>query len=68
MHGGGMDLVSADETTGEVRVRFRGACVGCPLSALTLGGIIEEILGNVPGVNIVSAVTDEQRYPDAEQI
>ncbi len=59
MHGGGMELVAADEASGEVSVRFRGACVGCPLASLTLGGIVEDVLGEVPGVRHVTAVSDD---------
>jgi Fe-S cluster biogenesis protein NfuA len=38
-HGGAVDLVSFDGAT--LRVRFSGACVGCPLSPVTLHGWVE---------------------------
>ena len=40
--GGGIELVDVRE--GTVYVRFRGACVGCPMAAMTLSGVVEEVL------------------------
>jgi Fe-S cluster biogenesis protein NfuA len=36
MDGGGIELVSFDAQTGVVQVRMQGACVGCPMSEITL--------------------------------
>jgi len=48
--GGDIEVVSVDEGQGIVNVRFLGACSGCPMAAMTLKGITEEILRqNVPG-------------------
>lgn len=44
LHAGGVELVSADEVTGEVRVRFQGTCAHCPLAAFTLKHGVETVL------------------------
>jgi Fe-S cluster biogenesis protein NfuA len=68
-HGGGIDVVDTDAETGTVRVRFLGACIGCPLAAVTLESIVEESLASVPGVNAVIAVPDEPNgVPDAPKM
>ena len=57
MHSGNVELVSVDENTGKVSVRFEGACVGCPMSEITLKAGIEETLREmVPEVTEVIAV------------
>ncbi|GAP22386.1 NifU family protein [Leptolinea tardivitalis] len=38
-HGGGVEMLSFDGHT--VRVRLGGACLGCPLSPVTLHGWVE---------------------------
>lgn len=54
-HGGDIELIGVAED-GAVSIRFRGACVGCPLSAITLKqGIEERLLHSVPGVTRVIA-------------
>ncbi|PZN07305.1 MULTISPECIES: NifU family protein [Thermaerobacter] len=56
MDGGDIELVDVDEN-GVVRVRLVGACVGCPMSIMTLKAGIERILRErVPGVTDVEAV------------
>jgi Fe-S cluster biogenesis protein NfuA len=42
-HGGRIELVEVTDE-GEVRIRFHGACRGCPLSGFTLKNGIEEQL------------------------
>ena len=44
MHGGNVELVDVDVETGTVSLRLKGACVGCPMSELTLHSGIEETL------------------------
>ena len=52
-HGGNIDLVGVSEE-GDVKIRFRGTCVGCPMSSLTLKlGIEERLRVLVPGVKKV---------------
>lgn len=43
-HGGNVELVDVDKEGGVVAVRLHGACVGCPLSELTLKEGIGEAL------------------------
>ena len=53
--GGDIDLVAVENNT--VKVRLRGACVGCPMSALTLKQGVERIIkSKVPEVKSVEAV------------
>jgi Fe-S cluster biogenesis protein NfuA len=44
MDGGGIELVSFDAETGVVQVRMQGACVGCPMSEITLKMGVEAAL------------------------
>jgi len=53
--GGDIDLVAVENNT--VKVRLRGACVGCPMSALTLKQGVERIIKQkVPEIQSVEAV------------
>ena len=55
--GGGLDLVSVDEESGLVKVRFQGACVGCPSAAITFQNAIEQTLKRaIPQVQTVELV------------
>jgi Fe-S cluster biogenesis protein NfuA len=57
LHGGNVELISVDESTGKVSVRLQGACVGCPFAQSTLKeGIEQTLLDVVPGVSEVVAV------------
>lgn len=57
MHGGNVELVDIDPETGLAKVRMQGACVGCPLSEVTLKAGIEETLCEmVPEVKSVIQV------------
>lgn len=52
-HGGNIDLVGVSDA-GDVKIRFRGTCVGCPMSSITLKlGIEERLRILVPGVKDV---------------
>ncbi len=54
-HGGGIELVSFRD--GTVKVKLRGACVGCPMAQMTLKHTVEAYLkANVPGVKKVVSV------------
>ena len=54
--GGDVELVNVS-ATGEVHLRFHGACVGCPSSTMTLqSGIERNLKQRVPGVTAVQAV------------
>jgi Fe-S cluster biogenesis protein NfuA len=55
-HGGTIDLLGVSGE-GDVKVRFRGTCNGCPLSSVTLKvGIEERLRTLVPGVRKVIEV------------
>ena len=54
--GGDVELVDVT-ADGTVRIRFHGACVGCPSSALTLkSGIERNLKQRVPEVKAVETV------------
>jgi Fe-S cluster biogenesis protein NfuA len=53
--GGDIELVAIEKQT--VRVRLRGACAGCPMSAMTLKQGVERIIkARVPEIAKVEAV------------
>lgn len=53
--GGDIDLVAVED--GTVQVRLRGACAGCPMSALTLKQGVERLIkARVPEIKEVVAV------------
>jgi Fe-S cluster biogenesis protein NfuA len=60
MHGGNVELVEVEPEAGRVFVRMQGACVGCPMSDLTLkAGIEETIREMLPEIKEVVAVDPE---------
>ncbi len=55
-HGGDVELVDVNETSGTVTVRLQGACAGCPGAQLTLRAGVERLLREyVPAVKEVVA-------------
>lgn len=57
LDGGDLELVSVDERSGVVHVRLIGACVGCPLSSVTLeAGISAALRKKVKGFTAVELV------------
>ncbi len=57
MDGGDVELVDVDEKTGEVKVRLKGACGGCPMAMITLSqGIEARLKEQIPEVKKVTAV------------
>ncbi len=53
--GGDIELVGIEN--GIVKVRLKGACVGCPMSALTLKQGVEKLIKQkIPEVKSVEAV------------
>lgn len=55
-HGGEIELVGVSDE-GDVTIRLRGACRGCPMSGLTLKhGIEEQLRAMVPGVGKIEQV------------
>ena len=62
MHSGNVERSDGEPETGKVFVRLQGACVGCPMSEMTLkAGIEDTLLSMVPGLTEVVNVdaTDE---------
>ncbi len=54
--GGDVELVSIDEE-GIVKVKLTGACVGCPMSQMTLrAGIERALMRDIPEIKRVEAV------------
>lgn len=54
--GGGVELVEVTEDN-IVKVRLTGACGGCPLSQMTLRGMVEKTLkSKIPEIKSVEAV------------
>ena len=45
-HGGGVEIVEIDEEKSIVKVKFLGACIGCPMGDMTFEGMIKEVLLN----------------------
>ena len=55
--GGDVELVDVDEKTGVVKLKLQGACVGCPMSQMTLQeGIGRALKAKVKGVKEIEAV------------
>lgn len=55
--GGGLELVGFDAENGEVKVRLKGACAGCPGAQMTVSMGIEAVLKEeFPEVKRVVAV------------
>jgi len=53
--GGDIELVDIDE--GNVKVKLKGSCAGCPMSQITMTNTVEKYLkSNVPGVESVESV------------
>ena len=56
-HGGDIELVGVEESTGVVTVRLQGACSGCPGAKMTLKmGVERHLKQHVPEVSEVVAV------------
>jgi len=55
--GGGIELVSVDEKSADVKVKLTGACGCCPMSQMTLQmGVQRAIKEVVPEIERVDAV------------
>ena len=55
--GGDIELADVDEDKGVVKVKLKGACVGCPMSQSTLQLGVEQFLKKkIPEIKWVEAV------------
>lgn len=56
-HGGGVEIIEVDEKKALVKVKFLGACIGCPMGDMTFEGMVKEVLlGEVEGLKDVLLV------------
>jgi Fe-S cluster biogenesis protein NfuA len=53
-HAGGVELAEVSDQ-GVVRVRWTGACTGCPFRPMTMAGTLKPVLLRVDGVRGVEA-------------
>lgn len=57
MDGGDVEFVSFDNKSGVLTIKLQGACVGCPMSQITLQeGIGKTIKEEIPEVKEVVAI------------
>jgi len=57
MDGGDVEFVEFDEKSGVLKLRLQGACVGCPMSHVTLqDGVGRVVKKEVPEVKEIQAV------------
>ncbi|MBP7133958.1 NifU family protein [Patescibacteria group bacterium] len=69
MHGGNVEVVNVDGAAGKVWLRLQGACVGCPMSEMTMRDGIEETLREmIPDITEVIRVEDAEESSTAEVI
>lgn len=72
MDGGDMEFVSYDDEKKIVYVELKGACVGCPMSSITLKQGIEYMLKQeLPEINEVinvgAQLDDDEEHPGMSQ-
>lgn len=56
MDGGDIELIDVEEETGVVTVQLGGACVGCPMSHITLSLGVERELLAIPKVERIEVL------------
>ena len=57
MDGGDVEFVSFNKEEGILKVKLQGACLGCPMSRITLQeGIGKTVREKIPEVKIIQAV------------
>ena len=65
--GGDVEVTEVDDDKGIVYVALQGACVGCPMSSLTISQGIERVLKeHVPGVERVLPDLSGQEFASNE--
>lgn len=64
MDGGDIEFVSFDEETGKVEIRLHGACVGCPMSSVTLKQGVEYMMKEA--LDFVTEVIDVTDHDENE--
>ncbi len=54
LDGGDIEFISYSKSTGQVKVKLLGACVGCPLSSITLKmGVEKQLQSKFPEITEV---------------
>lgn len=57
MDGGDLEFISFDDKSGVLKIKFQGACVGCPMSQLTLHeGVGKAVKEEIPEVKDIISV------------
>jgi len=57
MDGGDIEFIDFDDKSGVLKVKLQGACLGCPMSPITLReGVSKAIKEEVPEVKDIVAV------------
>lgn len=65
MDGGDIEFVAFDEKTGVVQIKLLGACVGCPMSSVTLKQGVEYMMQQALDFDIeVEDLTDHDAMMD----
>ena len=55
--GGNIEIVDIDDATGELSIRWIGACSNCSMSVMTMkAGVEEAVLNRVPEIRSITAV------------
>ncbi len=55
--GGDVELINVDEKKGIVELKLKGACVGCPMSQMTLQeGIGRVLKSKIKGIKEIKAI------------
>lgn len=55
--GGDVELVDFDSVTGVLKIRLKGACVGCPMAHITVQeGIGRYLKKQIPAIKKIEAV------------
>jgi Fe-S cluster biogenesis protein NfuA len=52
-HGGGVEIDKFDDESGTLNLKFKGACMACPLSTLTYENLIANRMTAIPEVKNV---------------
>jgi len=57
MDGGDIEFIDFDDKSGVLKVKLQGACLGCPMSQITLQeGVAKAIKEEVPAVKEIVAI------------
>ena len=57
MDGGDIEFIDFDDKSGVLKVKLQGACMGCPMSQITLQeGVAKAIKEEVPAVKEIVAI------------